>query len=812
MAMRKHGLLLIIVIFSILLHPYLLINSKATASTGNDDWTMFRNDVDRTGTAPFGNSTNSFNFLWNYTTNGAILSSPAIGNNYVVVGSEDSYIYCLNKSNGELIWRFPTGNKVDSSPAINNERVYIASEDGFLYCLNIIDGTPFWINWIGGFAQSSPAVVDDRVYIGSGKNNLYCFNVTDGTLVWKYETRYRVQSSPAVLDGVVFFATDDFFVYAVNATTGNEFWRAHTGSTISSPTIDEGYVYIGSYDGYVCSLNASTGAEIWRYQTGNPISSSPAVANGNIYVGSEDNNIYCLNASTGNKIWQIPTEYWVWSSPAVAGGNVYVGSEDYNLYCLNASTGAKQWSYLTGGVVDSSPAIVNGVLFFGSGDHNLYALALSNSTVIAGQPQYSSLPWTTITFDAVGFAVGVLIVFAITRFIVGKRKEQAFDTSKKMLWFYAHTEIFCILAILVFSIIFFVNLGNVPLRATDEQTYSQWAFHMVKSGDYLTPWAFGGDAIWIGKPPLTMWLMSLSYQLFGVSNFSSRLISAIFGSLSLVLVFYLGKKLYNSFVGFLSAVILGTFATFYEFARRAMTDVPFIFFVVGSLYFFVLSENPAKKGKINWYAVLSGIFFGLALMTKQIQALLIPLIIFIYLILTRRTVRFIFTRNFTLFWGIAFLVFSPWLIYMAASYGTQFWQWFFMYHEVMRIVSPLEGHSGNYLYYFTTFATNENLLYVVLLPFAAGLCVFNSAVKRLKQDSLILTWILIVLAVFTFAETKLDYYILSTYPAFAIAMSTFIYQMVNKIQTLLQTKLEGRNHSMIQGDKRIRSETNKRIN
>ena len=65
--------------------------------------------------------------------------------------------------------------------------------------------------------------------------------------------------------------------------------------------------------------------------------------------------------------------------------------------------------------------------------------------------------------------------------------------------------------------------GSGPLWAADGQTYSQWAFHMVKTGDYLNPYTYGDPTLWIGKPPLVMWLISLAYQAFGVSNFASRL-------------------------------------------------------------------------------------------------------------------------------------------------------------------------------------------------------------------------------------------------------------------------------------------------
>jgi 4-amino-4-deoxy-L-arabinose transferase-like glycosyltransferase len=276
-----------------------------------------------------------------------------------------------------------------------------------------------------------------------------------------------------------------------------------------------------------------------------------------------------------------------------------------------------------------------------------------------------------------------------------------------------------------------------------------------------------------------MWLMSLSYQVFGVNNFASRFWSPVFGAFSLVLVYYLGKKLYNPYVGFLSGLVLGTFTTFYVFARHAMTDVSFVFFILGSVYFLLLNE---KSEGSNRYVALSGLFFGLAFMTKQLQALLIPLIVFSYFIATRRGIRFFFTKRFALFWRVGLLVVSPWLIYMTLRFGPDFWQSHFIFSGITRAVSPIEGHVADYLYYFSYLVNNENLLWVVLLPFSVGLCVFNAVTKRSKEDTLILAWMSIVLVAFTLAQTKLFWYILPAFPAFAIALSSFLFQLSKKIQ------------------------------
>jgi hypothetical protein len=106
-----------------------------------------------------------------------------------------------------------------------------------------------------------------------------------------------------------------------------------------------------------------------------------------------------------------------------------------------------------------------------------------------------------------------------------------------------HADIVCVSIVVAFSaLLFFVNLGSGPLWAADEQTYSQWGYHMAKTGDLLNPWAFGAPSLWIGKPPLYFWLMALSYQAFGISNFSTRFWTPIFGVLSCVVTFYLGKN------------------------------------------------------------------------------------------------------------------------------------------------------------------------------------------------------------------------------------------------------------------------------
>jgi len=80
---------------------------------------------------------------------------------------------------------------------------------------------------------------------------------------------------------------------------------------------------------------------------------------------------------------------------------------------------------------------------------------------------------------------------------------------------------------------FTYNLGEVPPYHSDENFYVTSTRNMINSGDYLTP--VYHDKKRFAKPILFYWLVAASYKTFGVSLFSARLVSAVFGALCIPL-------------------------------------------------------------------------------------------------------------------------------------------------------------------------------------------------------------------------------------------------------------------------------------
>jgi outer membrane protein assembly factor BamB len=340
------------------------------------DWSEFHFEAAGTRLNPYENVLNVHNvrtvgLKWSYKTGSEVLSSPAVVNGVVYIGSDDGNFYALNASNGSKLWSYPI---VAASPAVADGVVYVGGLYS-VYALNAHTGAKLWSYLTQYYVASSPAVVKGVVYVGSRDGHLYALNVRTGSKVWSFAT-LPVDSSPAVANGVVYFGAGN--VYALNASTGALLWTV-ADYVFGSPAVANGVVYVGSNDDNVYALNASTGAVLWSYPTGSYVGySSAAVANGVVYIGSQDGKVYALNAKSGHLLWSSTTGYFLYSAPAVANGVVYVGAEDNNVYALNARTGDLLWSYTTGYEVFSSAAVVNGVVYVGSEDFSVYAFGLKH--------------------------------------------------------------------------------------------------------------------------------------------------------------------------------------------------------------------------------------------------------------------------------------------------------------------------------------------------------------------------------------------------------------------------------------------------
>ncbi len=116
-----------------------------------------------------------------------------------------------------------------------------------------------------------------------------------------------------------------------------------------------------------------------------------------------------------------------------------------------------------------------------------------------------------------------------------------------------------------------LTLGAYPLTDNTEARYAEIARKMVETGDWIVPQIDYGVPFW-GKPPLSMWLTALSYELFGVHAFAARLPSLLLTFAVCLLLGRAGVWRGDPEFGLRAAVVCATSLVVLVSAGGVMTD------------------------------------------------------------------------------------------------------------------------------------------------------------------------------------------------------------------------------------------------
>jgi 4-amino-4-deoxy-L-arabinose transferase-like glycosyltransferase len=150
-------------------------------------------------------------------------------------------------------------------------------------------------------------------------------------------------------------------------------------------------------------------------------------------------------------------------------------------------------------------------------------------------------------------------------------------------------------------------LGLVHLFDWDEINFAESAREMLVTNNY-TQVQINFKPFW-EKPPFFFWLQALSMKAFGINAFASRLPNALFGILTLVVFYLIGKKIYDGRFGFLWAIsYLGSFLPHLYF-KSAIIDPVFNFFIFLSIYFLFQTIQNYKQPKGKYLALLAGCYY-----------------------------------------------------------------------------------------------------------------------------------------------------------------------------------------------------------
>lgn len=326
-----------------------------------------------------------------------------------------------------------------------------------------------------------------------------------------------------------------------------------------------------------------------------------------------------------------------------------------------------------------------------------------------------------------------------------------------------------LISLVIIGIYMFMNTCTT-LWDRDEPNYAQVVLEMVATGNYVVPTI--NSEMWLAKPPLLYWMMSIPVRIFGPTEFACRFFSAVGVGITCLLTFFIGKKLVGTETGLWTIPILASSMLILVVGTSGITDALLLPFIVSVMAILMIS---AESGMSFIHIILMGIAIGLGILTKGPIGLMpmpaIAAILFFNRKNSNNTGQYI--RRISLSLAIGAVIFLIWAIPVNISTNGEFFRVFVGRDIINRALRPMESHGGNLLLFLPYYPI---IIIVGFFPWTLHLpgafsAVIGGRVGGKYGRVYLLSWIIPCVILMTLAATKLPHYIIFIWPALSLAVA-----------------------------------------
>ena len=325
-----------------------------------------------------------------------------------------------------------------------------------------------------------------------------------------------------------------------------------------------------------------------------------------------------------------------------------------------------------------------------------------------------------------------------------------------------------LLLLVVASWLFFAGLGRLSLIEPDEGRNAEVAREMLVKGDWIVP-HFDGFS-YLDKPPVYFWLVAATFKIGGLSEASARFSSALAALGTMLLVWFLARRMFGDSTGLYAGIIFATSPLVAIFAREVIFDMTLTFFVTVAMVCYWLGEASGQRRRL--WDVLFFAAMGVATLTKGPVGFLLPLLSISAFQALRGSLRSLRKLN----WGLGLATFLavtlPWFIAVCVRHP-DFPRYAFWQESLQRFATGHSHRSGS-LYYYLLIYVAGFLPWSFFLLYAA-----YSRVRRwkdLRQEQyapvlFLLSWAGVIFIFFSLSQSKLPGYLLPALIPLSILMA-----------------------------------------
>jgi len=341
-----------------------------------------------------------------------------------------------------------------------------------------------------------------------------------------------------------------------------------------------------------------------------------------------------------------------------------------------------------------------------------------------------------------------------------------------------------VLILIVLSVCF-TGLFNHDLWTPDEPRVAAISLEMERNGNIVIPHLAGQP--FIEKPPLYFAVSAGLIRILGpvIGNTQAiRLASALFGLGTLIITFFLARRLSGNLCALSAVFVLGTMAGFVSNFHRIRVDPALCFFVVAATGSFAEAYFAGR----SWFLPLAGLSLAGAFLSK---GLIGPLMVAIpwggMFFLWRTQKKAGAVKNELFLWqhmicAMVFVFFSGlWIILMRISGGQELWHEWFWVNHVGRLsgIGSGKGHlrPGEYLFYFKTLFNYTMPWLPLIFIWFVSVCKQILTQKHISKENIfLLVWAGGTILLLSLSVTKRNVYFIPILPVFAIICSAALHK------------------------------------
>jgi 4-amino-4-deoxy-L-arabinose transferase-like glycosyltransferase len=331
------------------------------------------------------------------------------------------------------------------------------------------------------------------------------------------------------------------------------------------------------------------------------------------------------------------------------------------------------------------------------------------------------------------------------------------------------------------------GLGSGTLWDNSETAYGEVAREIFLARDWIVL-HFNGDP-WFVQPPLYFWIAAICAKIFGVTTLALRLPAALATIAMGAMTAYAVARQAGTRAGIYAGVVLSTCLMQAIVGRLAIMDALLDLSVAATIFWWFRAVQTGEDA----YFIYGWIAAGFGFLAKGPVAPVVALLVVVpYYLWERRAThaRPPGWRAWAAGLALFLVIVLPWLVALWQRAGSASIAELLGHYTLGRYTGTIESQSGPVWYY----------LPVIILGFFPWIAFLPSAIvsaaRRLRDPAattqerrlhqlvrLAIVWIILPLAFFSFARTKLPNYIALELPAPALLVALYFETALERVRS-----------------------------